>query len=300
MFSVIVPLYNKEKSVCKTLQSILNQTFKDFEIIIIDDGSTDKSLETVKNFSDARILIFSKNNEGVSSARNYGVAKARFDYIVFLDADDLWNINYLAEMKQLIADFPNASLWSAYHQLKENEKFFTYPTGKDQDFRNYFRDYFSCLNLQYNTILWTGTIVIKKKAFQYFGGFDPNLSIGEDIDLWFRVALKDPIVFYNRVLATYNITSENRACTKSHPYEKSFLSKTTAYLFDSSSPDAFKSYLRNYIAHNLASYYFSEDKSKVSLFRSYLKFNELPLKWILLYFGPYYFMKKLFLSKKHN
>jgi len=94
-FSVVIPLYNKEKDVLKTIQSVLKQSHSKFEIIIVDDGSTDSSIEIIKNIKDERIRLFSKKNEGVSIARNYGVEKATTEFIAFLDADDYWHPNHL-------------------------------------------------------------------------------------------------------------------------------------------------------------------------------------------------------------
>src|SRR6218665_1515018 len=96
MFSIVIPLYNKEKWVTACINSILNQHFTDFELIIVDDGSTDKSLELVKNqFNDERIKIIRQKNAGVSVARNTGIAHASYKYIAFMDADDYWHPDYL-------------------------------------------------------------------------------------------------------------------------------------------------------------------------------------------------------------
>src|SRR5690554_7052561 len=95
MFSVVIPLYNKELSINNTIQSVLNQTFQDYEIVVVNDGSTDKSLEVVKQINDFRIRIINKLNGGVSSARNRGIEESKFDWIAFLDGDDLWMENHL-------------------------------------------------------------------------------------------------------------------------------------------------------------------------------------------------------------
>ena len=100
-FSIIIPLYNKEKFIENTIQSALNQTFLDFELIVVNDGSTDGSLELVKAFKDQRIKIYSIRNDGVSKARNFGIQKASTNLIVLLDADDLWKSNHLEELYNL-------------------------------------------------------------------------------------------------------------------------------------------------------------------------------------------------------
>lgn len=104
MFSVIIPLYNKESQIKKTLESVLNQTFKDFEIVIVNDGSIDKSIEVVESFDDNRIRIINQNNSGVSQARNRGIIEANRKWIAFLDADDLWKPNKLEKYSKIIND----------------------------------------------------------------------------------------------------------------------------------------------------------------------------------------------------
>jgi glycosyltransferase involved in cell wall biosynthesis len=93
-FSVIIPIYNKEKDVETTIKSVLNQTYVDYEVILVDDGSTDNSLNIVNAIEDDRIQIFTKQNEGVSKTRNYGITKSKAEYIAFLDADDYWYPNH--------------------------------------------------------------------------------------------------------------------------------------------------------------------------------------------------------------
>src|SRR5690606_29446795 len=106
MFSVVIPLYNKERSIKQTVQSVLDQTFTDFEIVIVNDGSTDNSLQVVENIDDQRIRIINKPNGGVSSARNKGINEANFNWIAFLDGDDLWKPNHLEIIRGLIDKFP--------------------------------------------------------------------------------------------------------------------------------------------------------------------------------------------------
>ena len=120
-FSVILPLYNKEKEIANTLKSVLNQTYKADEIIVVDDGSTDNSKEVVKKFKDVKLI--EQKNCGVSCARNRGIKEARNEYICFLDADDLWEEDFLEEIKRLIESFPQAIFYSTSHKMiDENGK----------------------------------------------------------------------------------------------------------------------------------------------------------------------------------
>ena len=102
MISVVIPLYNKEKQIAKTLQTVLNQTYQNFEIVIVNDGSTDGSVEEVLRISDSRIRLVNQENGGVSAARNRGIDEAKGEYIAFLDADDLWDIDHLEVLYQLL------------------------------------------------------------------------------------------------------------------------------------------------------------------------------------------------------
>ena len=116
-FSIIVPLYNKELSIRTTIESILKQTYPHFELIIINDGSTDRSLEIAEQFTDNRISIVDVPNGGVSNARNIGISKASYDYLTFLDADDLWYENSLDEFKFLIDNFKKGQVFFTSHSL---------------------------------------------------------------------------------------------------------------------------------------------------------------------------------------
>ncbi len=116
-FSVIIPLYNKAKFIEETLQSVLDQDFLDFEIIIIDDGSTDDSVEIVEQFSDCRITLFKQKNTGVSIARNNGITAAKGTYMALIDADDYWYSNHLTALINQIHQFPDAGLYCNNYEV---------------------------------------------------------------------------------------------------------------------------------------------------------------------------------------
>lgn len=200
-FSVIVPVYNKKPYVRKALQSILAQSFKDFELIVVNDGSSDGSLEEVKNVlsgvKNARII--NQANAGVSTARNNGVAASSGEYICFLDADDWWEPTFLEEMAQLIEEYPEAGLYSTnYYYIKHKRAVvkLDIPTG----YYNYCREYGSRLCQP----AWTGAVCMSKSTFDEFGGFKAHLKLGEDFDLWIRIALKYKTAFLNKPLSNYN------------------------------------------------------------------------------------------------
>ena len=112
MISVVIPLYNKEKQVKQTLRKVLEQTFSDYEIIIVNDGSTDSSAEIAREFEDHRIKVIDQENAGVSAARNRGIKEAKGNFIAFLDADDEWDKDYLAAQHQLTIDYPQCDVFA--------------------------------------------------------------------------------------------------------------------------------------------------------------------------------------------
>ena len=110
MFSVVIPLYNKAHTIKRTLKSDLNQTFIDFEILVINDGSTDTGVDIVNNFKDKRVKVLNQENQGVSAARNKGVANAQFEFIALLDGDDEWDEKYLETISQSLQKYPKTGM----------------------------------------------------------------------------------------------------------------------------------------------------------------------------------------------
>jgi glycosyltransferase involved in cell wall biosynthesis len=120
-FSIVIPLYNKEKDIENTLDSVFNQTLSDYEIIIVNDGSTDASELIVSSLKDPRIKLITKKNEGVSKTRNFGVENASAEHIVFLDADDYWYNNHLENLNSLIINYPKESWYATAYEKKHHE-----------------------------------------------------------------------------------------------------------------------------------------------------------------------------------
>lgn len=193
--SVIIPLYNKEHFVAKTLESVLSQTYQDFEVIIIDDGSTDHSVEVVSSYDDSRIKIIKQPNRGVSSARNHGIQIAKGEYISFLDADDIWYPTFLEEMLELTIQYPKYYFFCC---AQKDRPIPTLPAGVSiiDDHCKYF--YLYC----------TGSNIIKKEVLDQVGGFRENYQYGEDLDMWLRISCIYPTVYLNKDLMTYNHTTE--------------------------------------------------------------------------------------------
>lgn len=223
MFSVVIPLYNKAAYFEKAINSVLTQTYSELEVIIVNDGSTDDSfaqlsviscqlsVEDPESFK--KIRIIDQTNQGVSVARNNGVKLAKYDYIAFLDADDWWEPTYLEEMKGLIEKFPEAGLYgSSYYKVKQG-KFIPANIGVESGFSNGLINYCRVYAKTMYQPIWTGAAVIRKSVYESENGFNPTLKLGEDFDLWLRVAMKCPVALLNKPLAYYNqdVEQANRA-----------------------------------------------------------------------------------------
>lgn len=201
-FSVIIPLYNKENFIENTIQSVLDQTFQDFEIIVVNDGSTDKSEEKLLSFKDSRIRYFSKKNEGASTARNYGIEKANSDFITFLDADDYWYPTFLETMFNNISKIPEQKVFSAAIEIDTSKKiipsqYSILKSGNEFEIVNYFQASMK------ETVLCTSCAVFHKTVFDKAGNFDTKIKSGQDTDLWIRIGLLYPVVFSWKILARY-------------------------------------------------------------------------------------------------
>jgi len=201
-FSIIIPLYNKENFIQNTMQSVLNQTFQDFEIIVVNDGSTDKSEEKLLQFKDSRIQYFSKNNEGVSTARNYGIEKANAEFITFLDADDYWYPTFLETMFETISKVPNQKVFAAAIEFETSKKtieasYSISKTNEDFEIVNYFK-----ASLK-QSVICTSCAVFHQSIFNEIGNFDTKIKSGQDTDLWIRIGLVYPVVFSWKILARY-------------------------------------------------------------------------------------------------
>lgn len=302
MFSIVIPLFNKEDSIQVTLKSVIAQTNGDFEVIVVDDGSTDNSVAMVGEIGDSRIKLIKKPNEGVSATRNTGIELARYEYIALLDADDIWEPDYLAEQKKMIKEFPDAALWSCAYGYLTGEKKVEVDHLLPDGFRNYVKDYFDMKRA--TDLFCSSSVVIRKNAFKKAGKFDPRIGYAEDLDMWYRLILAFPVAFYNKTLAYYQQESENRALYKRIP-----LTQYLPYYIDkfkknnSTANNAFLAFINNWAAVKLLYYYFDtkgERKEAVMAIKN-LDFSKIHKKYTFLYKTPFlmgYTFYKFVLLKK--
>ena len=184
--SVIIPAYNAERTIVKTIQSVLQQTFSDFEIIAIDDGCTDRTLELLQNIEDNRLKTFSYKNGGLPVARNRGITRATGEFISFIDADDLWTPNKLELQLAALQQNSMAGVaysWTAYFMDGQEESIFPY---KPVFFEGNVYD-----KLLVNNIVSNGSnILVRKQAIESVGKFETTLKSCEDWDFYIRLAAK--------------------------------------------------------------------------------------------------------------
>ena len=205
-FSVIIPLYNKAPYIQRALESVLTQTYTNFEIVVVDDGSSDGGEVIVSNINHHKIHLISQKNAGVSAARNKGASKSKNEYLTFLDGDDTYEPNFLSELVKLIADFPNAGIYGTSNS-------FIYPNGKKvaEDFSYLFtskdqgllEDYFGLFAQIQKSPFSNSNLCIPKKIYNEFGGYKVGVKLTEDSDLWCRIALKYDVAFSIKPLANY-------------------------------------------------------------------------------------------------
>lgn len=203
--SVVIPLYNKEKSIASTLRTVLNQTFSDYEIVIVNDGSTDGSVEEIEKVQDDRIRLVHQPNAGVSAARNRGIEEAKGDLIAFLDADDEWKPEYLATQYHLSQKYPECSVFACNYEFRNAEGNVTSAiihklsfAGEDGILINYFE--VACCS---HPPLWTSAVVVRKSALQAIGGFPVGIKSGEDLLTWACLACKYQIAYSITPLAVF-------------------------------------------------------------------------------------------------
>ncbi|PWK18209.1 glycosyltransferase family 2 protein [Xanthomarina spongicola] len=278
-FSIIIPLFNKEAYIKNTLLSVFNQSFKDFEVIIVNDGSTDNSLNIVDTFKDERIKIFSKTNEGVSAARNFGFTKASGKFLTFLDADDIWEETFLEQVFKLINNYPEEHVFATALNIR-TEKGSYYATYNNLNLNiNEIAvlDYF-----QYSldhSILHCASSVFSREVINTIGEFNKTLNTSEDTDYWIRIGLKYPIVFLNKPLATHQVvenglTKSNRKRFKSIDYSSYKALNQSVYFNEYINKNMFASALKYRLVGDIES--FRKLKSDIDFGK--LNFKQ---KWLL-------------------
>lgn len=197
MFSVIIPLYNKLDYIKRAIDSVLGQNFREFEILVVNDGSTDGGEIFVKNNFGTSIILIDQPNKGVSVARNTGISNSKFPFVAFLDADDYWHRDYLRWVFEVLQKYPEIKLVGTSYSNK------VLPEKIENPQIEFIKNYFS--QADKNTLFTSSSTVMHKSFFEQNQGFNPHLIYGEDVDVWFRanawfrksIYIQAPLMFYD-------------------------------------------------------------------------------------------------------
>ncbi|MGL5084037.1 MAG: glycosyltransferase [Microcoleaceae cyanobacterium] len=200
--SVIVPVYNAEKTIQETVESVLSQAFADFELIVINDGSNDATLDILNQIADPRLTVFSYPNAGLATSRNRGIVRSSGEFIAFIDADDLWTSDKLTTQWQALnhhPDFTVAYSWTDY--IDEKSQFLRRGGRLSVE-----GDAYPYLLL--NNILENGSSpLIRRQAFEEVGMFDESLKAAEDWDMWIRLAAKYSFITVPQPQILYRVSN---------------------------------------------------------------------------------------------
>lgn len=200
-FSIVTPVYNKETFLHRTIESVLHQKHSNFELLLLNDGSTDNSQAIIDSFRDPRIKTFTGKNIGAAAARNFLIEQAQYNYIAFLDADDLWMPNHLTEMSRLIDKYPDEKVF-ATNTIKTISKTLiqrNYSINIDNK-TDLTTDFFKASLV--DCLLITSATLFHKEVFESIGFFNPDIKKGEDTDLYIRFAPKYKVSFSTKITAT--------------------------------------------------------------------------------------------------
>lgn len=210
MISVVIPLYNKEKSIAQTLECVLNQTYKDFEIVVVDDGSKDNGAAIVEQFADSRIHLVRQTNRGVSAARNRGIEEAQGEYVAFLDADDVWQADHLENLVNLIRQYPQCRAWASKYINHINDEEYNIILNK-MPFKGengVLTNYFEICSCSHPPV-WSSAVCVTKSLLKGIGGFPIGVTSGEDLLTWARIAIKTDWAYSMKATAVYMMPITN-------------------------------------------------------------------------------------------
>lgn len=208
MFSVVIPYYKKRKYIERCIDAVLAQTYQDFEIILVDDGSQDDVAQLIKEKYSGKVHLIQQENQGVSAARNTGIAAATHDYIAFLDADDYWSPFYLVCNAEIINNETDVKIIGSHYTRNKSELELTKNSLDYFKFENYFKTAIR------NTYFTSSSTIIRNVFFQNNPGFNSNLKRGEDIDVWFRAVASGGNAFYIKNSLVYYSDEDDQQATK--------------------------------------------------------------------------------------
>ncbi|MDR3165832.1 MAG: glycosyltransferase [Synergistaceae bacterium] len=227
--TIIIPLYNKAFCIESTINTVLNQTVSNFELIIVNDGSTDGSEKIVAEISDSRIKVINQKNAGVSAARNKGAAESSSDFIAFLDADDGWNTDHIEALIALRKKFPEVGLYATDH-AEHFIKFSDIARQRGVKLKTQMLlDYFKIFRLLGVFPVHSSCFAVKKSIMREVGGYNCNFNTAEDLDFFGRILFRYPMMAFTLDgLAHYN--TQYRELSKTSASSEVSLDKNALYI----------------------------------------------------------------------
>lgn len=247
--TVVIPLYNKQDYVERTIQSLLSQNHELWDAIVVNDGSTDTGPSRVEAFADPRIRLIHQINQGVSAARNLGIAQSTTEWIAFLDADDEYSPNFLSILIQFIEENADSNII----MVSTNQK---YPGDNNyvlpNEVQTGIQDYFSLCTGNV-TPVHSSNCIIRRDALVKSSGFPTHMKAFEDWTCWMKIAMLGKYAVVNKVLSTYSPDDPSRTSAKSSPYNDIFadiqnlLNEGELLLTNSNYSDASRKALASYL-----------------------------------------------------
>lgn len=220
--TVIVPLYNKVKEIERSLQSIFSQTINEYELLIIDGGSTDGSLDVIAPYlDDSRVRLIHQKSKGLPAARNEAISHAHGELIAFLDADDEWHPDFLETIVRLYTTYPGAGIYAtAYERC-------AIAYSKPSPLKGLPKPWEGYLNSWFNVYVESGfppfcpcSVALHRNVFTKAGYFNPNSRMSEDVEMWVKVAYNCQIVFTTEIHARYHLFADNKMSLDYYSIEK--------------------------------------------------------------------------------
>lgn len=246
MFSVIIPAYNAEKFIKRSVKSVLDQTYTDFELIIIDDGSTDGTKTQIEQFADDRIRYVYQKNGGVAAARNKGILESRGQYICFLDSDDEWKPEHLSLLCALIEKYSGCGLYVTGYDLRLGNGEVVHKSQQilrgiaQEDFES--DNGFDLLN-NHGYFLNTNTVCCRRAVFEKVGLFAEGVKNGEDDDMWYRIFAFYSLAVSKTVTTVYDRANCGATGQRGEVFETFFLKRVDGLLASPEVPQHRKSSL---------------------------------------------------------
>lgn len=206
--SVVIPVYNGEKFLSEAIESVINQTYSNWEIIVVNDGSTDGSIDILSNYNRKlswKFYVINQKNYGPSIARNRAITKAKGEYIAFLDSDDTWlpeklkkQVEFLELNRNIVLVYSDCYIIDSNGSMEENNYFYRTKPFKGKTLHN----------LLNNNFIPTSTVILRRRILNDIGLFNIKFRISQDYDLWLRIAEKYTIDFLDEPLAKYRFHTE--------------------------------------------------------------------------------------------